>query len=68
MWAGLGYYRRAKLLHNCAQEIVKSHGGVIPMTAEKLRKLPGIGPYTAGAIASIAFNQVTPLVGSQLLS
>jgi A/G-specific adenine glycosylase len=54
-WAGLGYYARARNLLKCAREI--SARGSWPETAEALKKLPGIGPYTAGAIAAIAFNQ-----------
>lgn len=55
LWEGLGYYSRARNLKKCAQ-IVSARGG-FPQTAEELQKLPGIGPYTAGAIAAIAFNQ-----------
>ena len=55
-WAGLGYYSRARNLHLAAQLVVRRHGGVFPARAEELRKLPGIGPYTAGAIAAIAFG------------
>jgi A/G-specific adenine glycosylase len=57
LWEGLGYYRRARQLHAAAQKIVADHGGRFPQTAEALRQLPGIGRYTAGAIASIAFGQ-----------
>jgi A/G-specific adenine glycosylase len=56
-WEGLGYYSRARNLHKAARLIVENHGGEIPANVEELSKLPGIGPYTAGAIASIAFNQ-----------
>lgn len=56
-WAGLGYYARARNLHKCAQEIVKAHGGRFPDDEAALLKLPGIGPYTAAAITSIAFNK-----------
>jgi A/G-specific adenine glycosylase len=63
MWAGLGYYRRAKFLQQCAKAVVEKHNGVIPKTAKELETLPGIGKYTAGAIASIAFGEVTPIVG-----
>ena len=56
-WAGLGYYARARNLHACAQRVVEAHGGRFPDTAEALRRLPGIGPYTAGAIAAIAFGR-----------
>ena len=56
-WAGLGYYARARNLHACAQVVAKELGGRFPTTAEELRRLPGIGPYTAGAIATIAFDE-----------
>ena len=52
-WSGLGYYRRARMLHAAAKMIVKEHGGAFPGSAESLRTLPGIGRYTAAAIASI---------------
>ena len=61
-WEGLGYYRRATALHRAAKEIVAHHGGSIPTTAEALEALPGIGPYTAGAVASIAFGERVPAV------
>lgn len=57
MWAGLGYYSRARNLHKCANEIVNTYGGKFPTTVNQLQTLPGIGPYTAAAIASMAFNQ-----------
>jgi A/G-specific adenine glycosylase len=56
-WSGLGYYRRARMLHQCAQEIVHKHGGHFPEASDALRALPGIGRYTAAAIASIAFDE-----------
>ena len=56
-WAGLGYYARARNLHKCAQIITKEHAGKFPAAQETLMELPGIGPYTAAAISSIAFNQ-----------
>src|SRR6202012_5362186 len=59
MWAGLGYYSRARNLHACAQKVARDHGGVFPDTEEGLRALPGIGPYTAAAIAAIAFGRST---------
>jgi len=59
MWAGLGYYSRARHLHACAVAVVRDHGGVFPGTEEGLRALPGIGPYTAAAIAAIAFGRRT---------
>lgn len=56
-WAGLGYYARARNLHKCAQRVVRDYGGQFPRTESQLLTLPGIGPYTAAAIAAIAFNQ-----------
>lgn len=56
-WAGLGYYARARNLLKCARVVVQDHGGVFPDTREGLQALPGIGPYTAGAVASIAFER-----------
>ena len=56
-WAGLGYYARARNLLKCARAVVSEHGGTFPDTREGLLTLPGIGPYTAGAISSIAFNR-----------
>ncbi len=55
-WAGLGYYARARNLHACAREVVKRHGGIFPGEIDALRALPGIGDYTAAAIAAIAFD------------
>ncbi len=56
-WAGLGYYSRARNLHKCAGVVVERHGGRFPASEAELLKLPGIGPYTAAAIAAIAFAQ-----------
>jgi len=56
-WAGLGYYARARNLHRAAKTICRELGGKIPRTKEELLRLPGFGPYTAGAVASLAFNQ-----------
>ncbi len=61
-WSGLGYNRRALLLHRFAQEVVANYNGIIPDSAAQLIKLPGIGPYTAGAIASFAYNQPEPAI------
>lgn len=64
-WQGLGYYARARNLHRCAQKITSDYHGTLPTTSEELIKLPGIGPYTAKAIAAIAFNQdVLPIDGN----
>jgi len=62
LWSGLGYYRRAHLLHAAARRVVTLHGGVIPDDLAALRALPGVGDYTAGAIGSIAFGLRVPLV------
>ena len=67
LWSGLGYYARARALHRAAQAISTEHGGKLPGTAEALRELPGFGPYTAGAVASIAFGERTPLVDGNVL-
>ncbi|QCK85478.1 A/G-specific adenine glycosylase [Phreatobacter aquaticus] len=61
-WAGLGYYSRARNLHACAKAVVADHGGLFPASLEDLRALPGIGDYTAAAIASIAFGIAAPVV------
>ena len=61
-WSGLGYYRRAKMMHQAAQVVVDEHHGIFPRTAEALRKLPGIGEYTSSAIASIAFGEPVAVV------
>lgn len=67
LWQGLGYYRRARHLHAGAQQIMREHDGRMPNRRETLLKLPGIGPYTAGAIASIAFGEHTPAVDGNVL-
>ena len=59
MWAGLGYYSRARNLHACAVMVTREHGGAFPASEDGLRALPGIGPYTAAAIAAIAFDRRT---------
>lgn len=61
-WSGLGYYRRARMLRAGAAAVMERFGGVIPRTVEKLLTIPGIGRYTAGAIASIAFDARAPIV------
>jgi A/G-specific adenine glycosylase len=67
LWAGLGYYRRAKHLRLAAQEVVARHGGRVPGTVEELLALPGIGRYTAGAVGSIAFNLPAPVVDGNVM-
>lgn len=62
LWQGLGYYSRARNLHRCAKTIVKEYGGLFPPSFDELQKLPGVGPYTAAAIASIAFNESVAVV------
>ncbi|XP_024540384.1 adenine DNA glycosylase isoform X1 [Selaginella moellendorffii] len=62
LWAGLGYYRRARFLLEGAKHIVENSGGIFPRDVAELRQIPGIGNYTAGAIASIAFKQPVPAV------
>ncbi len=61
-WAGLGYYARARNLLKCARMVADQHGGVFPDTVEGLLELPGIGPYTAAAVASIAFDRHATVV------
>ena len=61
-WAGLGYYARARNLLACARAVANEHGGVFPDTEEALRALPGLGPYTAAAVAAIAFDRPTNVV------
>jgi A/G-specific adenine glycosylase len=61
-WSGLGYYRRARMLHAAAKVVVRELGGKFPETAEELRELPGVGRYTAAAIASIAFGEPVAVV------
>ena len=61
-WSGLGYYRRARMLHAAAKVVVREHGGKFPATETGLRQLPGIGRYTAAAIASIAFDEPVAVV------
>lgn len=67
LWEGLGYYNRAKNLKKAAQQIITDFGGELPNTYNELIRLPGIGPYTAGAIASIAFRQPLPAVDGNVM-
>ena len=67
LWEGLGYYSRVRNLKKAAQAVVSEHGGRLPKTAEALRRLQGIGEYTAGAIASIAYGEPSPAVDGNVL-
>ncbi len=67
LWEGLGYYSRVRNLARCARIILAEHGGRFPSSAEELRRLPGIGDYTAGAIASISFGVPEPAVDGNVL-
>jgi A/G-specific adenine glycosylase len=62
LWEGLGYYSRARNLHRTAREVVARYGGELPSDPAELRELPGVGTYTAGAVASIAFGRAVPAV------
>jgi len=66
-WTGLGYYSRARNLQAAARQIVDEHGGALPATAEALRTLKGVGPYTAGAVASIAFDAPAAIVDGNVV-
>ena len=67
LWEGLGYYSRARNLKKAAETVMRDYGGTLPRTAAELRKLPGIGDYTAGAIASIACGEPEPAVDGNVL-
>jgi A/G-specific adenine glycosylase len=67
LWQGLGYYTRARNLHKAAQLVCERHGGKLPDTAAVLRSLPGIGAYTAAAIASICFGEREPVIDGNVL-
>ncbi len=62
LWEGLGYYTRARNLHRAARQVVNERCGTLPQSAEDWESLPGVGPYTAGAIASIAFGEAAPVL------
>ena len=66
-WEGLGYYSRARNLHNGAIDVMEQYGGILPRDPEKLKKIRGIGPYTAGAIASIAYDVPVPAVDGNVI-
>ncbi len=65
-WQGLGYYSRAKNLHLAAQAICRDHDGIFPSKPEELRKLPGFGPYTAGAVAAFAFDVPSVVIDANI--
>jgi A/G-specific adenine glycosylase len=67
LWAGLGYYRRVRMFHQAAGLLQKKSQGKVPESSEELRKLPGIGRYTAGAIASIAWGEKTPVLDGNVI-
>jgi A/G-specific adenine glycosylase len=66
MWAGLGYYRRAHLLHECAKTIMREYGGTFPQTEQELHALPGFGVYTAAAVGAIAFDKRANVVDGNI--
>jgi A/G-specific adenine glycosylase len=66
MWQGLGYYARARNLHRAAKEVVSRHGGQLPSEVDSISSLPGVGRYTAGAIASFAFDLPVPAVDANI--
>ncbi|MFT7506888.1 MAG: A/G-specific adenine glycosylase [Acidimicrobiales bacterium] len=67
-WQGLGYNRRAKMLHNCAKAVVASGNGKFPDTFIELQKLSGVGPYTAGAVMAFAYNTPVPIIETNIRS
>jgi len=66
MWQGLGYNRRAKMLHQCAKEVCKKHKGIFPKDFDELKKLSGAGPYTAGAVMAFAYNNPTAVIETNI--
>jgi A/G-specific adenine glycosylase len=66
LWQGLGYNRRAKLLHECARTIVREWGGVFPVEQGGLQTLPGVGPYTAGAVMAFAYNTGVTMIETNI--
>jgi A/G-specific adenine glycosylase len=65
-WQGLGYYSRARNLHHAAQIVMRDHAGKMPATPDEIRTLPGIGRYTAGAVATFAFDVSTPIIDANI--
>ncbi len=68
VWSGLGYNRRAKMLWECAKEVVGTRRGIFPKTYEELKKLRGVGPYTAGAVSAFAYNQPVVMIETNIRS
>lgn len=66
LWQGLGYNRRAQMLHDCAKEVIKTHTGKLPKIYDELCTLPGIGPYTAGAVVAFAYNQPISIIETNI--
>lgn len=66
VWQGLGYYSRARNLHRAAQQVMERHGGALPNDLAAIAALPGVGRYTAGAIASFAFDRATPIIDANI--
>ncbi len=66
VWQGLGYYSRARNLHRAAQQVVARHGGTLPDDLAAIAALPGVGRYTAGAVASFAFDRATPIIDANI--
>ena len=67
LWSGLGYYARARNLWSAMKAVVENHAGRIPSEPERLEKLPGVGPYTAGAVATLAFNRPAPVLDGNII-
>jgi len=65
-WQGLGYNRRAKMLHQCVIQILSEHKGKFPKTFTELMQLPGIGPYTGGAVMAFAYNEAVPIIETNI--
>lgn len=66
LWQGLGYYSRARNLQRAAQAVLERHGGRVPRSVEALRSLPGVGDYTAGAVAAFAFDAAVPVIDANI--
>jgi len=66
VWQGLGYNRRAKMLHEAAKAVMRDHGGKLPRTSAALQALPGVGPYTAGAVAAFSYNEDVVIIETNI--